>query len=75
MAWSFNLKDEAAVKKEIEVAGRIRNKQCLVLRRVSQANHLISTYERVGFTEFVNIRAGVENEDPNSYVDETFVII
>lgn len=75
MQWVYNMNDKEAVEKELEFAGRVRNKQCLVLRKVLNANNSMPSYERVGFTEFASIRAGVENEDHNLYVDETFMIL
>ena len=73
--WSYNLNDKAAVEKELEFAGRVRNNMCLVLRKLASEKYAMPVYERVGFTEFANVRAGAENEDPNRYVDETFVIM
>ena len=75
MRWVYNLNDKAAVEKEMEFAGRVKNKQCIVLRKIPDTQGPMSSYERVGFTEFVNMRAGVENEDLNSYVDETFLVL
>jgi hypothetical protein len=75
VSWSYNANDEAAMKKELEFVGRVRNNMCLVLRKLATEKDSIPTYERVGFTEFANVRAGVENEDPNQYVEETFVIL
>jgi hypothetical protein len=73
--WSYAVNEQESVKKELAFAGRVRNKQCLVLRKLSSTKTSVSSYERVGFTEFASIRAGSENEDLNSYVDETLVIL
>jgi hypothetical protein len=75
MQYSYNLKEKESVEKELAFARRVRNKQCLVLRKLSSTKDSMSVYERVGFTEFASIRAGSENEDLNSYVDETLVIL
>ena len=74
-SWSYNANDEAAVKKELDFAGRVRNNVCLVLRKLATEQYSMPAYERIGFTEFANVRAGAENEDPNRYVEEMFVIL
>ena len=73
--WAYNPNDREAVMKELEFAKRVRNKMCLVLRKLPLQEESIPSYERVGFTEFANVSANAENEDTNQYVDETLLIL
>lgn len=68
--------NHAKMDAEKDRINRIRNTLCLVLRRQSgHGESDLTRYERVGFTEYVNVVGAVENIDPNDYQEAVFTLV
>ncbi|TID15593.1 HET-domain-containing protein [Venturia nashicola] len=76
VGWSFYPDKLKMMNKEKERVDRIYNTLCLVLRKRSEYDGGdLAYYERIGFTEYVNVVGAVENIDPNSFWEETFMLV